>query len=59
PIAYLFMQEWLAQFAYPVDLSGWIFVIASLTALIIASLTVSSQAWKAASVNPAKCLKSE
>ncbi|MEM9329287.1 MAG: FtsX-like permease family protein [Bacteroidota bacterium] len=59
PIAYLFMQEWLAQFAYPVDLSGWIFVIASVTALIIASLTVSSQAWKAASVNPAKCLKSE
>ena len=59
PVAYIFMQEWLAQFAYKIDLSIWIFIAASLTSLIIAWLTVSSQAWRAASVNPAKCLQNE
>ncbi len=49
------MREWLAQFAYKTDLSLWIFIGASLLAL----LTVSSQALRAASVNPAQYLKDE
>ncbi|MEO1450419.1 MAG: FtsX-like permease family protein, partial [Bacteroidota bacterium] len=59
PVAYYFMREWLTQFAYKIDLSIWIFLGASLVALVIAGLTVSSQALRAASVNPAKCLKDE
>ena len=59
PVSYFLMKEWLAQFAYKIDLSIWIFLSASLMSLLIAWLTVSSQALKAANVNPAKCLKSE
>lgn len=59
PIAYYFMNEWLKSFAYKIDLSLWIFVGAAFISLLIAWLTVSSQAFKAASVNPAKCLKNE
>ncbi len=59
PLAYFFMQEWLTQFAYTIDLSIWIFLSAALIALVIAWLTVSSQALKAANINPAKSLKNE
>lgn len=59
PVSFYFMQEWLTQFAYKIDLSIWIFLGASVLALGIAWLTVSSQALRAASVNPAKCLKDE
>ncbi|MEM0941099.1 MAG: ABC transporter permease [Bacteroidota bacterium] len=59
PFSYFIMQEWLAQFAYKIGLNVWIFLSASMISLIIAWLTVSSQAWRAAGVNPAKCLKNE
>ncbi|MEM0938851.1 MAG: FtsX-like permease family protein [Bacteroidota bacterium] len=59
PISYYFMNEWLQSFAYKIDLSIWIFVSAALISLLISWVTVSSQAFKAASVNPAKCLKDE
>lgn len=59
PISYFFMEDWLTQFAYKIDLSGWIFFSASLISLMIAWLTVSSQALRAANVNPAKSLKKE
>ncbi len=59
PISYYFMKDWLDGFAYKIDLSIWIFVGAALAALVIAWLTVSSQAIRAANVNPAKCLKDE
>ncbi len=59
PISYFFMQEWLAQFAYKIDLSAWIFLGAAIISLLIAWLTVSSQALKAANVNPVKSLKNE
>ncbi len=59
PIAYYFMKQWLDSFAYTIDLDIWIFVGAAAVSLIIAWLTVSSQALKAAHVNPSKCLKDE
>ncbi len=59
PISYYFMSKWLESFAYKIDLSVWIFLGAAIASLVIAWLTVSSQALRAANVNPAKCLKDE
>ena len=59
PISYFLMEEWLASFAYKIDLSVWIFAGAAIASLFIAWLTVSSQALRAANINPAKCLKDE
>ena len=59
PISYFLMKEWLQSFAYKINLSAWIFVGSAVVSLLIAWLTVSSQALRAASVNPAKCLKDE
>ncbi len=59
PIAYYFMLEWLAQFAYKTDLSILVFLSAAMVSLVIALVTVSLQALKAANVNPVKSLKSE
>lgn len=59
PVSYFFMKQWLESFAYKIDLSLWIFVGAAVISLVIAWLTVGSQALRAANVNPAKCLKDE
>ena len=59
PIAWLAMKKWLQGFAYRVDLSWWIFVSAACIALLIAIITVSYQAIKAAIANPVKSLRSE
>ena len=59
PLSYLVVKQWLENFEYRIDLQWWYFVGAGLAALVIAWLTVSSQALKAASVNPAHSLKDE
>ncbi len=59
PIAWYFMNEWLADFAYHIDISWWVFVLAGATALAIALLTVGYQAVKAALMNPVESLRSE
>ncbi len=59
PISYILMREWLSSFAYKIDLNAWIFVGAAIVSLVIAWLTVSSQALRAAHINPARCLKDE
>jgi putative ABC transport system permease protein len=59
PIAWYFMNEWLADFAYRIDIEWWIFALAGVLALIIAFMTVSFQSLKAASANPVDALKSE
>ena len=59
PLAYLLMTHWLQGFAYRVEINMWTFVIAALSALAIAFLTVSVQSVKAALTNPAQTLKSE
>ncbi len=59
PIAYFSMHKWLLDFAYRIPISWWIFVIAAVTATLIAIITVSFQAIKAAVSNPVKSLRSE
>jgi len=59
PIAWWAMSKWLEDFAYRVSISWWIFVVAGALALMIAMLTVSLQAIKAAIANPIKSLRTE
>jgi putative ABC transport system permease protein len=59
PFAWWAMHKWLQDFAFRIDLSWWIFVLAAILALAIALATVSIQAIKAAWTNPVKSLRSE
>jgi putative ABC transport system permease protein len=59
PISYLALQYWLEDFAYHIDLSWGIFLVAGLSALGIALLTVGYQSIKAALADPVKSLRYE
>ncbi|MFZ1289072.1 MAG: ABC transporter permease [Melioribacteraceae bacterium] len=59
PVAYFFMNKWLQDFAYRIDISWWIFALSGGIALVIALVTVSFQAIKAATANPVESLKYE
>jgi len=59
PVAYLAMSTWLDGFAYRIEISWPIFLIAGLLALLIALLTVSYQAVKAALADPIRSLRYE
>jgi len=59
PVAYLAMERWLEDFAYRIDVSGWMFVAASAIAVGIALITVSYQAIQAARTDPATALRTE
>lgn len=59
PLAYFFMEKWLSDFAYRVDIQWWMFVAAGAAAVLIAFLTVGFQSVKAALANPVKSLRSE
>jgi putative ABC transport system permease protein len=53
------MHKWLEDFSYRINISGWIFLTAALSALAVALLTISFQAIKAAVTNPVKNLRTE
>lgn len=59
PVAWLVLNKWLQDFAYRVNISWWVFLAAGMAALLIALLTISFQAVKAAIANPVKSLRSE
>jgi len=59
PAVYLVMRRWLSDFAYRIEISWWIFLMAGLVALLVALLTVSYQAIKAALADPVKSLRYE
>jgi putative ABC transport system permease protein len=59
PIAWLLMHKWLQNFAYRISIGWWVFVLVGFVAVLIALLTVSFQAIKAALTNPVKSLRSE
>jgi putative ABC transport system permease protein len=59
PIAWWMMHNWLENYKYRIQISWWIFLDAGLLAILIALLTVSFQAIKAAVANPVKSLRSE
>jgi putative ABC transport system permease protein len=59
PVVWWVMHQWLQGFAYRVQISWWIFVLAGLLAVVIALITISFQSIKAALMSPAKSLKTE
>ena len=59
PLAWWFMHQWLQNYAYRTTIQYWIFALAGCAALLIALITISFQAIKAAIANPVKSLRSE
>jgi ABC-type antimicrobial peptide transport system permease subunit len=59
PMAYFFMEKWLQDFAYRIDIQWTVFALAGILAVAVAFLTVSFQSVKAALANPVKSLHSE
>lgn len=61
PLAFAFMQNWLTDFAYQIELlANWhIFGLAVLVAFLVALLTILTQAFRATQVNPIEVLKDE
>ncbi|MFI5151869.1 MAG: ABC transporter permease [Chitinophagales bacterium] len=59
PIAWYFMNKWLQDFAYRINIGWWAFGLAGILALSVAFITVSFQAIKAAMANPVKSLRTE
>jgi putative ABC transport system permease protein len=59
PIAYFAMNRWLQDFAYRVNIGWWVFALAGGLALLIALVTVSTQAIKAVLANPVEALRYE
>jgi putative ABC transport system permease protein len=59
PVAWYIMHLWLQDFAYRVNISWWIFVLAGLLSLIIALLVIGFQTIRSAIANPARSLRTE
>ncbi|HMG66680.1 MAG TPA: ABC transporter permease [Chitinophagaceae bacterium] len=59
PIAWYFMNQWLQDFVYRINIGWTVFLLAGCSAIFIALLTVSFQAIKAAMANPVKSLRTE
>jgi putative ABC transport system permease protein len=59
PLSWFSVHKWLQSYAYRVDISWWIFVLAVLVAMLIAFVTISFQAIKSAMANPVNSLRSE
>jgi len=59
PLAWWAMNKWLADFAYRTGISWWVFAIAAVASVVIAFATISTQAVRAAMMNPVKSLRTE
>ena len=59
PLAWYGMNKWLQDFAYHAKIQWWLFLLAGLSAMVIALITISFQSVKAALANPVKSLRSE
>lgn len=59
PVAWYYMHRWLQAYVYRIHISWWLFIIGGLMSILIALLTISFQAIKAAGANPVKSLRSE
>jgi putative ABC transport system permease protein len=59
PLSWWAMHQWLQNYAYRIEISWWVFGLAGVMAMLIALLTISFQAIKAAFVSPIKSLRSE
>jgi len=59
PVAWYFMHDWLQDFVYRINISWWVILLSGLLAVVIALITISFQAIKAAVANPVKSLRTE
>jgi putative ABC transport system permease protein len=59
PLGWYFMNRWLRDFAYRINIDWKVFLIAGLAAMLIAIVTVSAQAIKAALASPVNNLRTE
>jgi len=59
PIAWYFVHQWVQQYVFRIPISGWVFVTGGLLSVLVALLTVSFQALKAAIANPIRNLRTE
>ncbi|MDT3401659.1 ABC transporter permease [Mucilaginibacter terrae] len=59
PVSWWLMDNWLQGFAYRITIQWWVFVLATLMAILLAFITISFQSVKAALANPVKSLRSE
>jgi len=59
PIAWYFMNKWLQDYPFRINISWWIFIIGGVASILIALATVSFHAIKAAVANPVKSLRTE
>ncbi len=59
PVAWWFMNKWLNNYVYRIQISWWMFALAGLMAIAIAFITISYQSVKAALANPVDSLRSE
>jgi putative ABC transport system permease protein len=59
PIAWYYMHQWLQDYVFRISISWWLFAAGGFAAIIIALVTISFQAIKAATANPVKSLRSE
>ena len=59
PLSYYFLNLWLLDFAYRINISVWNFILSGIIVLLIAIITVSYQTIKAASANPVESLRYE
>jgi putative ABC transport system permease protein len=59
PLGFWFMNDWLATFAYRIDIDWWMFALTGSMTLMVALLTVSTQAFRAALANPVESLRCE
>jgi len=59
PLAFYFLDNWLATFYYRIDMPYWVFFASGLLALILAILTVGYRAFRSATSNPLESIKYE
>jgi putative ABC transport system permease protein len=58
-VAWFGMQKWLQDFAFRIRIQWWMFALAGMLAIVLAMVTISFKAIKAALANPVKSLRSE
>jgi putative ABC transport system permease protein len=59
PLAWYAMHQWLENFAYRINITWWVFLLAAIGAALIAFITISFQAIKAGLANPVKAIRTE
>jgi putative ABC transport system permease protein len=59
PVAWYFLNDWLQNFAYHIEIKWWVFVLVGLIAIVITFITVSFQSIKSALANPIESLRAE